>query len=88
MLFFSRAVVDDGLFFFSQFPEWNICPHTHGPADVGHQRPHKRIPGSNGSLVNGQGLVRYKGRAVYILYHSCTPAGAAGSLAVKGQFFR
>ena len=43
MLLYRRAVVDDGFFRLCQLPEGHIGAHSHGPAHVGHQRPHQAL---------------------------------------------
>ena len=86
MLFLCRPIVHNFFFLICKLRKRDVRPYAHGPADVGHQRPHERIPGSNGPLVNGQGFIRHKRSEVYFLHHPCPPAGPAGALTVKGQF--
>ena len=88
MLFYRRAVVDDVFFRLCQLPEGHIGAHSHGPAHVGHQRPHQALPRSHSPLINGQGLVGHQGGAVHGADHAGAAAGTAGPLAVKGQLLR
>ena len=85
VLFHRRALVDDLLFPVEQLPERHIGAHAHGPADIHHQRPHQRVPGGHGALLDGQTFVRHQGGAVHRAHHAGTAAGAAGTLAVEGQ---
>ena len=88
VLLLSRAVIDDLFLHIGQVAERHIGAHPHGATDIGHQRPHQRIPGGHSALVNGQAFVRHKGGAVNGLYGAGAAAGAAGTLAVKGKLFR
>ena len=58
----------------------------HRPADVGHQRPHQRVPRRHRALVDGQALVRNQRGAIHRAHDARAAAGAAGALAVEGQF--
>ena len=88
VLFHRGAVVDDGFLLVRQIPEGDVGAHPHRPADVGHQRPHEAVPRGYRSLVDGQGVVRHQGGPVHRPDHAGAAAGAAGPLAVEGQFFR
>ena len=87
MFLFCRTIVDDILFSVSQITERNVSAHAHFPADISHQRPHQRIPRSNGAFIDGKRVVRYKGGAVYSPYHPGTVAGTACALTVERQLF-
>ena len=85
VLFLRGAVVDDILFLLCQIPEGYIGTDAHGPADVCHQRPHKRVPWSNSALINGQRVVRYKRVSVYRAHDPGSVTGSTGTLTVKCQ---
>ena len=87
MLLLRGTIVYDLFFLFGQFAEGHICAHAHRPADVCHQGPHQRVPGSDGALVDGERFVGHKGRAVHCADSPRAVAGAAGALAVEGEFF-
>ena len=86
VLFYRRAVIDDGFFFLREFAEGHVRAHAHRPADVGHQRPHQRVPRRHRALVDGQALVRHQRGAIHRAHDARAAAGAAGALAVEGQF--
>ena len=87
MLFDSRPIIDDFLFFIREVLERDICPDAHCAADVCHKRPHQCFPGRNGAVVNGKIFIGYERRAVDHVHHARTSACAAGTLAVKGKLF-
>ena len=60
MLFLGGTVKYDFFFLLGKIPERHIRAHSHLPANVCHQRPHQTVPGGNGALVDGQGVVRYE----------------------------
>ena len=60
MLFFGRTVVDDFLFLGRKVAKRHVRSHAHGAANVGHQRPHQRVPGRDGSLVDGKAFVGHE----------------------------
>ncbi len=82
----GKTVVHDGFFRVRQIAKGHVRAHAHGAAHVGHQRPHQRVPGRDGSLVDGQTRIRHQRRAVNRVYHARAAAGVAGALAVEGQF--
>ena len=83
-----RTVVDDLFFPLGQFGKRNIRADAHRPADIGHQRPHQRIPRGDRALVDGQRFIRHQSGKVDRPDRSRAVALAAGALAVERQFFR
>ena len=88
VLLFHGTVVDDLLFPVGQIPEGDICAHAHGPAYVGHQRPHQAVPRSDGSLVDGEAFIRHQCTAVHRPDCSRSAAAFAGALGVECQLLR
>ena len=88
VLLHRRAIVDNVLFLIGQITEGHVRAHAHGPAHIGHQRPHEGFPGQHRPLVNGQGLVGHQGAQVHPAHHARTVALPARTLGIKGKFLR
>ena len=86
MFLFGGTVVDNIFLSVCQVAERNIRAHSHFPADVGHKRPHERIPWRNRTFIDSEGFIRNKGGSVYCAYRTGSVTGAACSLTVKCQF--
>ncbi len=85
MLFHHRTVIDDLFFLIGQVFEGNVGPDTHGAADVGHERPHQRVPGCHGALVDGKAFIRNKSAPVHRPYPSGPSAAPAGASRIEGE---
>ena len=81
----GRAVEDDLLLLRRQIPEGNVRPHAHVPGDVLHQGPHQALPRSDGTFVDGQGIVRYQAALVHRSHDPGPAAGGAGPVRVEGH---
>ena len=87
MLFDGRAVIDNIFFRVGQLAKRHVGAHAHLAADIGHQRPHQRVPGGDRALVNAQRFIRHQRGAVHRAHDAGAAAGAAGALAVEGELF-
>ena len=85
VLFLRRTVEYDVLFLLGQIPERDICPHAHFTADVRHERPHQAVPRGDGSLVDGQRIIRHQRRHIYGVYHSRSATFCARALRIERQ---
>ena len=85
---YCRTIVNDILFLLGQIAEGHVRAHAHGPAHIGHQRPHEGFPGQHRPLVNGQGLVGHQGAQVHPAHHARTVALPARALGIEGKFLR
>ena len=85
MLFDSRPVIDDLLLLCSELPERDVSPYAHLAADIGHERPHEGVPGSDRPSVDGERLVRHQRRLVNLPHDAGAPAAPAGPAAVEGE---
>ena len=85
VLFHGGTVVDDVLFLCRKRAERDVRADAHRPADVGHQRPHQRVPRRDSALVDRERFVRYERAAVDRPHDAGPAAGGAGALAVEGQ---
>ena len=81
----GRAVEDDLLLLRCEIPEGNVRAHTHVPGDVLHQGPHQALPRSDGTFVDGQGLVRHQAALVHRSHDPGPAAGGAGPVRVEGH---
>ena len=81
----GRAVEDDLLLLRCEIPEGNVRAHTHVPGDIFHQGPHQALPRSDGTFVDGQGIVRHQTALIHRPHDSGSAAGGAGSVRVEGH---
>ena len=85
MLFDGRAVIDNIFFRVGQLAKRHVGAHAHLAADIGHQRPHQRVPGGDRAFVYAQRFIRHQRGAVHRAHDAGAAAGAAGALAVEGE---
>ena len=89
VLFHRRAVIDDLLFLRCQLPKGHVCAHAHGPAHVGHQRPHQAFSTGRPPLRRWSGMSSGTSDAISTVRTVPVPSQVrTGALRVEGQFFR
>ena len=88
VLFLRRTVIDDFLFSIRKITERNVRPDSHFPANVGHQRPHKRIPRSDRALVYRKRIVRNKRFRIYFADNARPRTCRTRSGRIEREIFR
>ena len=88
MFLFHRTVIDDVLFFLCQILERHVRTHAHRPADIGHQRPHQRVPRRHRSFVDAQVFVGHQRLHIDGAHDTGPAAALAGTGRIECQFFR
>ena len=87
-LLLRRTVKDDLPLPRRQIPKGHVGAHAHFPGNVLHQRPHQRLPGGDGPLVDGERFIRHQRGLVHRADDARSIAAAAGAGAVEGELFR
>ena len=87
-VFFDGGSVEDNVaLLFGEFGERDIGADAHCAADVGHERPHERVPGGDGSVVDGERFIGNERRAVNRPHNPGPVAFRTGSLTVECELF-
>ena len=88
MFLFCRTLKDNFAFLCSQLGKRYVGAYSHRTAHIRHQRPHQGgIPGRDRTARQWSRIRPVPGILINGANHPC-PTGAAGPLAVKGQFLR
>ena len=88
MLLLRRPVQDDILLLRGERAVRHVGSHAHRAADVGHERPHQRVPRRDRPFVDRQRFVGHERRFVDDLRLTDPVARRARALRVERQLFR